>query len=189
LVAVFWLAFLLIGRALCQIAFGQIAELTNTKIEAGSVDFSLNGSIFIEKLVVKPYKKHSFDDAIRRAETGEARFGVGSLLLLRPRLKEIDLNYALVNAQYDLDTQQWNIPALRLRAPKTSSGKMPLVRIEKGTLQYSKVSNEQVKPIAAVPIDAKFGPDGETPESCSFRITTATIVRGLGESTLVGTFH
>ena len=186
MVAVFWLAFILIGRALRRIAFGQIAELTNTKIEAGSVDFSLKGSVFIEKLVVRPYEKHSYDDTILRAKTVYARFGLASLLLLRPRLKEIDLNDVLVNAQYDLDTQQWNIPALKFRTPKTGSGKMPLVRIVKGTLQYSKVSGEQVKPIAAVPIDARFGPAGKTPDSYNFRITTAKITRGLGESTLVG---
>ncbi len=35
LAALLWLFFILAGRALCHIALGQIAELTNTKIETG----------------------------------------------------------------------------------------------------------------------------------------------------------
>jgi len=43
-----WLIFILIERALQRIALTQIAELTNTKIEAYSLDFGLDGSVIIE---------------------------------------------------------------------------------------------------------------------------------------------
>jgi hypothetical protein len=84
-----------------QIAFGQIAKLTNTKIQATSVDFNLNGSVFIKELVVRPHKKHSYDDTILKAETVYARFGLGSLLLLHPRLKEIKLNDFIFNGTHN----------------------------------------------------------------------------------------
>jgi hypothetical protein len=100
LIAVIWLVIILISRGLRQIAFSQIAKLTNTKIQAKSVDFNLNGSVFIKKLVVRPHKKHSYDDTILKAETVYARFGLGSLLLLHPRLKgHTTMEHTFVQAQ------------------------------------------------------------------------------------------
>ena len=57
LAVVLWLVFILAGRALRQIAIGQIIELTNAKVEAKSVDFKLDGSVFIEELVIRPYQE------------------------------------------------------------------------------------------------------------------------------------
>ena len=81
------LAFVLVGRALCHIAIGQIAELTNTKITTKSVDFNFDGSVVIEKLVISPYQAQKYDDTILEADRVYARFGIVSLLLLRPQLK------------------------------------------------------------------------------------------------------
>ena len=186
LAGVLWLAFLLIGRALCHIAIGQIAELTNTKIETASVDFHTDGSVLIKKLVINPYKKQSAEDTILEAETVYARFGLGSLLLLRPRLKQIDVNDFVFNSQYDLDTGRWNLSALKIKVPKGGSGKMPLVRLEGGTLQYSKISDGQVKLAASVPLSARFGFDEEIQDGYSFDITTATMSSGFGKSHLRG---
>jgi hypothetical protein len=188
LVAALWLVFVLMGRALCQIAVAQIIELTNTKIKAKSVDFNFDGSVFIEKLAVKPHKSQKHDDTILKAETVYARFSTGSLLLLRPRLKEIRVNDFVFNAQYDLDTDRWNISALKIKVPESGLRKMPLVRLEKGILQYSKVSNGQVKAVAAVPIDARFGSAGKTQHRYSFNITTAERA-GFGKSVLVGSWQ
>jgi len=188
LVAILWLVFILTGRALRHIAIAQIAELTNTKIKARSVDFNLDGSVFIEKLVVRPHKKQQYDDAILKAETVYARFGIASLLLLRPRLKEISVNDFVFDAQYDLDTDRWNIPALKVKTSKSGSGKMPSVHLEKGTLQYSKVSNGQVKVISAVPVEAGFRPTEKTRDSYSFNITTAEGTR-FGKNVLIGAWQ
>jgi len=188
LAAVLWLAFMLTGQALCHIAIGQIAELTNTKIETESVDFNLNGSVFIERLVIKPHKRHSDDDSILKAETVYTRFGIGSLLLLRPRLKEISVNDFVFNALQDLDTGRWNVSALKIKFPKSGPAKMPFILLEKGTLQYSRVSDGQVKAIAAVPVDARFEPAEKMQDGYSFNITTAKIASGFGKSTLKGTW-
>ncbi len=194
LVAALWLVFILMPRVLRQIAIAQIAELTNTKIETESVKFNFDGSVSIEKLVVRPLpaagsnradREQKYDDAILKAGTVYARFRLGSLLLLQPRLKEIDVNDFVFDAQYDLDTDRWNIAAIEIKAPKGNFGKMPIVRLERGTLQYSKVSGEQTKVIVAVPLDARFGPAEETQNGYSFSIATAGRA-GLIKSTLTG---
>jgi hypothetical protein len=187
LLAALWLVFILAGRVLRPIAVAQIAELTNTKINAESIDFNLDGSVFIEKLVIRPHQEHKYDNAILKAETVYARFGIGSLLLLKPRLKEITVHDFLFNTQYDLDTGRWNLSALKIGVPAGGSGKIPLINLERGTLQYSKVSNGQVKVIAAVPLDVTFAPDGKDPRACIFSLTTAKRP-GFGESILAGSW-
>lgn len=173
LVFCLWLAFILTGKVLCKIALDQIAELTNTKITTKSVNFSINGSVFIKELVIRPEQQKKYDDTILKAETVYARFGIGSLLLLHPQLKRISVKDFLFDAQHDLDTDRWNIAAFRIKPPKGAAGEMPVIRLKRGTLQYSKVSNGQVKAIAAVPIDAGFAPAQKTQNGCSFNITTA----------------
>lgn len=188
LVAAFclWLVFILTGRVLRPIAISQIAELTNTEVKAESVDFNLNGSVFIKNLIIRPYaEQKKYDDAILKAETVYVRFGIGSLLLLRPRLKEINVNDFIFSAQYNLDTGRWNVAELKIRAPKGGSGRIPVVHLKRGVLQYSEVSKAKVKVIAAVPLDAGLEPAEEMRDGYSFNITTAERA-GLGKSTLTG---
>ena len=185
LVFCLWLAFILTGKVLCKIALDQIAELTNTKITTKSVNFSINGSVFIKELVIRPEQQKKYDDTILKAETVYARFGIGSLLLLHPQLKRVSVKDFLFDAQHDLDTDRWNIAAFRIKPPKGAAGEMPVIRLKRGTLQYSKVSNGQVKAVAAVPIDAGFAPAQKTRDGCRFNITTADRV-GRGKSVLTG---
>ncbi|MHC4659605.1 MAG: AsmA family protein [Planctomycetota bacterium] len=180
-----WLFSYLMGRALRQIAVGQIVELTGAKVESESVDVGLDGSVFIEKLVVRSHKEQRRDDAILKAGRVYARFGIGSLLILRPRLKEISVKDFVFDAQYDLDTGQWNIAALEIKTPKGGSGKMPLVHLERGTLRYSKISKGQVKVAAEIPVEVRFGPSEELSDAYRFNITTAKRP-GFGKSTLTG---
>lgn len=203
LAALLWLFFILAGRALCHIALGQIAELTNTKIKTGSVNFHTDGSVLIKELVISPYRKrrdaethappygkgsstNRRDDTILKAKTVYARFSLSSLLLLRPRLKVIDVNDFVFNAQYDLDSGWWNLSALKIKPPQGTSGKMPRVHLQAGTLQYSKISNGQVKVAVSVPVNARFGFDDQTQDGYSFDITTATMAFGYGQSRLTG---
>ncbi len=186
LAVLLWLFFILAGRALCHIALDQIAEITNTKIKTKSVNFHTDGSVIIKKLVISPYEKRSDDDTILNAETVYARFSLSSLLLLRPRLKVIDVNDFVFNAQYDLDTGWWNLSALTIKPPKGASGKMPRIYLKSGTLQYSKISNGQIKVAVSVPLNARFGFDEETQKGYSFDITTATMASGYGKSRLTG---
>jgi len=189
LIVILSLAFILAVRALPHIAIGQIAELTNTKIEAQSVDLNIDGSVYIRKLVVRPYKKQSYDDTIFKAETVYARFSVGSLFLLRPRLKVIDVSNFVFNAQYDVDTDRWNLSALKIKLPQDGSGQLPSIRLEAGKLQYSKISEGRVKVAASVPVKAELGFDEETQQGYKFDITTATLTSGYGKSHLTGSWE
>jgi len=188
LLAVLWLVFIFMGRALRQIAVLQITGLTNAKVEAESIDFSLDGSVSIKGLVVRPHRKQKYDDAILKAKAVYARFDIRSLLLLRPRLKEISVKDFVFNVQYNLDTDQWNIDVLKIKVPNRGFGKMPFVRLEEGTLQYSKVQNEHVRAIGAIPVDVRFGPAEKTQDSYNFKITTAERV-SFGRSVLVGSWR
>ena len=92
LVVVVWLAYVLAGRSLRQVAVEQLAEMTNAKIKAQSIDFNFDGSVSIEKLVIAPEQSSERDDAVLTAEKVYARFDIGSLLLVRPRLREVTVN-------------------------------------------------------------------------------------------------
>ncbi len=177
---------LMAGWGLRYVAVGQIIELTGAKVETESVDVNFDGSVFIEKLAVRPHKSKDGDGAILEAARVYARFGIGSLLLLRPRLKQISVSDFVFDARYDSDRNRWNVAALNMKLPKRGGGRMPAVSLEKGILRYSKVSSGQVKVVAEIPVDAKFGPADEPHEGYGFTITTARIRAGLGKRSLTG---
>ncbi len=114
-----WIFYIEAGRVLCYIAIRQIAELTNTKIRTGSVNFHTNGSVFIEQLVISP-KIQNGRDTILKAKTVYGQFSIGSLFILRPRLKVIDIDDFVFNAQYDLDTGFSNLSGIKIEQHKRS---------------------------------------------------------------------
>ncbi|MHC4620061.1 MAG: translocation/assembly module TamB domain-containing protein [Planctomycetota bacterium] len=173
-------------RSLPGIAIGRIVELTNGKVETQSVDVGLDGSVFIEKLVIRPREEWGADGPILEAETVYARFDITSLLLLRPRLNEINVDGFVFNALYDSDTDRWNIAALKIKPNNGGFCKIPTVQLERGTLQYSKITDGKLRAVSAVPLKAGLGPARETPGACSFRIETGKMAGGLGKSSLTG---
>ena len=189
LTAALGIFFILANRALPKIAIAQIEELTNTKIDIESVNLSLNGSVLIKGLVISPPGKAEYDGTIFSAKTVYARFGIGSLLLLRPKLKKINVADFTFNAQYEPEKDLWNLAGLKFSPPKGGSGKIPLIRLKNGTLRFSKVSQGTVKVTAEVPIDVKFKPSKETKNGYSFDITTAQRAGFAGKSTLSGSWE
>ena len=186
LVVLLWPFYILAGRALCHIALAQIGGLTNTRIKTESVSFRAGGSVLIKKLVVSASKQQDGDNAILKADEVYARFSLGSLLLFKPRLKVIDVNDFVLNAQYDLDTDRWNVSGLKIRPPKDRPSKMPRVRLNSGILQYTKASKGKSEVAVSLPLDAEFGSDEKTPKGYSFEITTADQVSGFAPSRLTG---
>jgi hypothetical protein len=170
-----------VWRAMPRLAMAEISEITGCEVNAGSIDFKLNGSVLIENLVIKPYTSQGsqqngmlkYDDALLKAKTVYARFSMGSLLFLVPRLKEIHISNFVFNSQYDLDINRWNLSAFKFSIPKRGIDKMPLIVLDSGKLQYSKVSKGQTVVLAEVPVDAGIRPDKEIKDGCSFEITTA----------------
>ncbi|MBN2182187.1 MAG: AsmA-like C-terminal domain-containing protein [Sedimentisphaerales bacterium] len=186
LAVLLWFLYIYAVRALCHIALGQIAELTNTKISVDSVDFHTDGSVYIENLVIRPRKSQNDFAAILEADKVHARFSPGSILLLRPRLQVIDINDFVFNAQYDLDTGRSNLSELEIKPPEHSFSKMPGIHLNRGRLLYSKISQGRQEVSASMPVHANFGPDEESQQGYVFDITTATMASGFGQSRLTG---
>lgn len=186
LVVLLWVFYIAAGRALCYIAMREIAGLTNTKLRTESVAFHSDGSVYIKDFTIRPYEEQAGDDTILSAKHVYARFDLRSFLSLRPRLKVIDVNDFVFNAQYDLDTGGWNLSALQLRPLRHGAEDMPIIHLRAGTLQYSKISRGRAKVALSVPLEARFGPDEQTQEGYSFEITTATTASGFGQSRLTG---
>ncbi|MFC1781444.1 AsmA-like C-terminal domain-containing protein [Planctomycetota bacterium] len=176
------------GQALCHIAIGQIEELTNTKINIGSVDFDSDGSVFIEDLVISPRFSQSSDSTILMADKVYASFSRRSLLSFDPLLQAIDINNFTFNAQYDLDTGWSNLSELKMNPPGNTYGNMPRIQLQNGTLQYSKIISGQPEVAASMPLNASFGPDEQSGDGYIFEITTATMSSGFGNSRLTGTW-
>ncbi len=191
LVVLLWVFYIAAGRALCYVAMRQIAGLTNTKIRTESVKFHTDGSVYIKNLVVGPYHatdpyQQQSDETILSAENVYARFSLSSFLLLRPRLKVIDISGFVFKARHNLDTGRWNLSALKIMPLKNGSGRMPGIHLRNGMLEYIKVAESGAKVALRTPLDARFGFDEETEKGYSFEITTATMASGFGKSRVTG---
>ena len=82
-----------VARALPGIAAAEISRLTSTRIEMGAFNFSRNASVSIDGMVIRPEREDLFyDDTILRAKSVYAKFSLGSLLLLSPRVTEIRID-------------------------------------------------------------------------------------------------
>ena len=180
-----WFFYIEAGRILSSIAIRQIARLSNTEIRTGLVDFHTDGSIYIEQLVISP-KEQNGRDTILKAEKVHGQLSIGSVLLLRPRLKVINIDDFVFTAQYDLDTGRSNLSDLIIKHNKSKFGKMPRISLKAGMLQYSKISNGQAQVAVSVPIDASFGLDKNSEDGYRFEITTATMSSGFAKSRLKG---
>lgn len=176
-----------VGRALPQIAAAEISRLTNTRIETGAIDFHRNGSVTIDGFEVRPRAGQLFyDDTILRAESVYARFSLGSVLLLSPKLTEIQLRDFTIDVQHDLDTGQWNIGSLQLNARKGGGRALPEISLQRGRLRYGKVAGGQTEIVMSVPVEARFGLGQGPQEGYTFEITTGRQSGGYGDSVLRG---
>ncbi len=181
-----WVIYIYAGKLLCQIALGQIGELTNTKIKADSIKYMSNGSVVFTNLVVGPCKGNGGNCDIIRAKRLFASFDLKSLFLLNPKLNVIDVNDFIFNAVYDVDTNWSNLSKLKIKPSSKSVHKAPDIHLGLGTLQYIKILNGQEEIALSVPVDADFKSSEEAQKMYSFNITTATMSSGYGLSRLQG---
>ena len=183
-----WVAFVLGGRALPQIAIGQLSDLTNTKIDVKSVEFRFDGSVFIKDLVIRPRNSADYDNSILKADTVRVHFRLGSLLTLRPRVKEIFVDDFTLRIQYDSNNEEWNLSAMKIQLPGGGVGRLPLVWLEHGTVEYSKVVNGRVVVIANSPVSAGFRPAKKIVGGYSFDISSA-VRQDLSKSAIFGNWQ
>ncbi len=176
-------------RALPGIAASEISRLTNTRIEMGTFDFHPNASVSIAGMIIRPEREDLFyDDTIMRAKSVYAKFSLGSLLLLSPRVTEIRIEDFVLDVQCDLDTGRWNIGGLRLNASSGKKRKVPVITLQQGRLRFSKVSGGESEVVTSVPIEARFGFPGPSDGSYGFEIRTAKLSGGYGDSELRGSW-
>ena len=153
-----WLIFIFAGRTLCRIAITQIGELTNTKITSDNLNFNLDGSVNIGNLVIRTNgEEDSNSSEILKAETIHAHFGMGSLVLLRPRLSTIYINNFTMTADYNEDNGRWNFSNFQFRGGR-ERGKIPVIRLSKGKLLYRKVSCQGAETIFQAAMEAELEP-------------------------------
>ena len=167
-----YLAFLLLGRLACRAAIARLARLTNTAIDAGSIDFRPTGSVRITALDVRNPELPPDRSLVMQAAAVRAELDLRSLLLLKPRLKRIDVNDFTLNLEYDADTGRWNLPDIHLQPPSARKGKTPLIKLDHGTLRYVKSAAGHAKTNASLPISARFGLDTAIPGAYGFEIKT-----------------
>ncbi len=179
-----YLAFLLLGRIACRAAIARVERITNTAIQAGSIILRPTGSVRITALDVRNPALPPDRSLVMQAATVHAALDLPSLLLLKPRIKRIDVNDFTFNLEYDADTQRWNLPEIDLQPPSGRKGKTPLIKLDHGTLRYVKSAAGHAKTNACLPIVAAFGLNAAIPEAYGFEITATPA--GLAPSRLTG---
>lgn len=174
-------------RSLPGIVSAEVGRLTNTRVETGGLSLRLNGSIFIDGLVIRPGQVDpGYENAILRANKVHARFSRRSLLSLKPRVTELRIEDFVLDVQSDLDTGRWNIAGLRFkRTGRGGRGVIPAIHVQGGKLRYCKVSGGKTEVVMAVPVEARFG-TGLDPRGYGFEIKTSTLSGGYGQSHLSG---
>ena len=165
-----WLAFAIGGRLLPQIAIRQLSDLTNTKIDVKSIEFRFDGSLSIKDLVIKPKNPANYDNSILKADTVRVHFRLRSLLTLNPRVKEVFVDDFTLRIQYDAYKGEWNLSGMKVQWPGGKVGRLPLVWLDNGTVEYSKVIDGRVRVIASSPVSAGFRPADKIIGGYSFDI-------------------
>ena len=106
------------GNLLKPLAIKQIKEMTGARVDIDNVRFKLSGKISLENIRIGPLLKQTPDNAILTAKNLDAYFSPMSMLKFKPQLKRLRIEDFTLNAQYNNDTKQWNIVALKLPAAK-----------------------------------------------------------------------
>jgi len=176
-------------KALPGIAAAEISRLTNTRIELGAFDFHRDASVSIDGLVIRPQSEELFyDDTILRAKNVYARFSLGSLLRLSPRVTEIRVEEFMLDVQCNLDTGRWNVADLWPRTVPGGTGRIPTILLRRGKLRYCKVSGTETDVVMSVPVEAHFGLGATLDDGYTFEIRTSKLSGGYGESALRGSW-
>lgn len=188
-IGLFLAAFKIVGNLLTPSAVREIARVTNTAIETESVSLGLTGSVLIEQLQVRPKEKQPYDNTILRAKKLKARFGLWSIIRLKPKLKKISIEDFIFDIQENLDSGIWNTDSFRPMFGKTGSGGgLPSIRLKNGRINFSRVKNNEVKIMASMPVDLKLEPSYIASKGYSFELVTSKTITN-NPSVLKGSFR
>ncbi|MEN6574841.1 MAG: hypothetical protein ABFD90_00765 [Phycisphaerales bacterium] len=177
-----------LSRALPGIVAAEIGRLTNTRVQAGTFGFRLDGSVSVDGLVIRPqHEDPEHDNAILRAKNVSVRVDRRSLVLLSPRVTNLRIEDFTLDAQANLDTGRWNVEGLQFHRSRRRSGGfvIPAIQLLGGKLRYCKVSGGKTEVVMSVPVEARFG-EGLAQQGYGFEIKTSKLSGGYGESHLTG---
>ncbi len=177
-----------LSRSLPKIIAAEIGRLTNTHVQAGAFSFRLDGSVFVDGLVIRPRQDDTgYDNAILHARNVYVRISRRSLLLLSPRVTDLRIEDFTLDAQWNLETGRWNVQGLQFSRSRGHNGDavIPAIELLGGKLRYCKVSGGKAEVVMSVPVEARFGA-GLAHEGYGFEIKTSRLSGGYGESHLSG---
>jgi hypothetical protein len=173
------------GILLSKAALRQIENLTDTDVNADSVEFGLDGSVRLKNLIIKP--KNSSQKNILKAEDVYVRFSRFSFLKFSPKLKEVRANRFNFNITHDIDSDIWNISDIKLRFGSSRQGfTPPLISLKNGQLQYEIMQDKQVTKITRIPVEVELAASGKNVNAYDFHIKTAKREGFEGKSELKG---
>lgn len=136
------------GNLLKPLAVRQIKDLTGARVDIDSVRFRLSGRISLENIGIGPLVKRKPDNAVLTARNLDAYFSPLSLLTFKPRLKRVRIQDFTLNIQYNNDTKQWNI--LALKPPKRERKvSLPQIRFKRGEVKFAQISGGQESKMVA----------------------------------------
>jgi hypothetical protein len=145
---VLWFMYNWGGNLLRPVAIRQIREMTGARVDIGKISFRLSGKIRLENVRIGPLIKTEPDNAILTAKDLDVSFSLLSFLKFSPQIKQIRLVDFVLNAQFNNDTKQWNILALKLPAGRKGF-KMPGFRFKRGEMKFAQISDgKEIKTIA-----------------------------------------
>ncbi|MCX5633089.1 MAG: hypothetical protein NTW93_05400 [Phycisphaerae bacterium] len=163
------------GNLLKPLAIKQIKEMTGARVDIDNVRFRLSGRISFENISIGPLVKRRPDNAILTAKNLDAYFSPLSLLKLAPQLKRLRIRDFVVNLQYNNDTKEWNILALKLPTGKKKAP-LPELRFKGGEIKFAQITNGQE--IKTVDCRIKNGNMKKGPGSLTIAEDDATETRG-----------
>jgi hypothetical protein len=138
-ILVLWFLYNLGGNLLKPIAINQLKQLTGARVDIGSVAFQLSGKISLRNISIGPLEKTTPDNAILTAKKLDVYFSPTSFLKFSPKLKRINIENFCLNIQYNGDTKQWNVAALKL--PTGAKGEMqPELRFKQGEIKFVQIN-------------------------------------------------
>jgi hypothetical protein len=127
------------GNLLRPIAISQIKQLTGARVDINDVEFRLSGKISIKNISIRPLQKTTPDNAILTARRLDAYFSPLSFLKFSPKLKRLRIDDFCLNIQYNGDTKQWNIAALK--PPRKGKGELlPELRFKRGEIKFTQIN-------------------------------------------------
>jgi hypothetical protein len=183
-----WVLFGLVGdRVLLPIAQRQLAELTGGRVRIDSVEFTAYGMVRMNNLIIEPLEGRLYDNALLEAERVEGWFSVTSLLKFRPCLRSLRLKQFVINVEYDIDQDQWNLRTINLSGPDLS-GPVPFVFADQGTLRLRRIRDGRIEPLVVLGVSGSFGPVSGQPDQFSYFLGVDDRL-GFGGSELRGTLR